>query len=252
LELEDGPNWDVPTVSPKASAAVRVGLSHLDCDRGGRLRVASDIPRGRGYGSSTADIGGVLYGLASLLGVELSPAEVATLATRIEPSDSTLFPGLALISHRNGHRLEGLGRTPRLDVLVLDPGGYVDTIRFNATDHASALHRLRSDHAEAFAILAMALARGDHSGIGHAATMSATAHQAILPNPLCPAVCALARETRALGVCRAHSGTLWGVLLDPARSDVPGIESYTLRRLPPGVSVRREALVGGGPRYRPA
>jgi hypothetical protein len=60
---------------------------------------------------------------------------------------------------------------------------------------------------------------------------------------------ALAREVGALGVCRAHSGTLLGLLLDPVHADVPAVAAFVARRLPDGVNVAHYPLVDGGPRY---
>jgi L-threonine kinase len=170
------------------------------------------------------------------------------LAASLEPTDSTLFPGLAVFSHRDGQRHELLGAVPPVEVLVLDPGGQVDTVQFNDLDHSATLSRLAADHLEAFALLKKSIATLDWAGVGQAATLSACAHQAILADDLGPVAWRLARDTRSLGVCRAHSGTLWGVLVDPLREDVNAIESYLTRRLPPGIAMHRERLVDGGPR----
>jgi L-threonine kinase len=86
-------------------------------------------------------------------------------------------------------------------------------------------------------------------GTGRGGYLSACAHQAILPNPLLEQVLALAREVGALGVCRAHSGTLLGLLLDPVHADVPAVAAFVARRLPDGMNVAHYPLVDGGPRY---
>jgi L-threonine kinase len=185
--------------------------------------------------------------LGQALGAAPSPAEVARLAVTVEPTDSTLFPGLALFAHRDGCRHAPLGPSPPLEVLVLDPGGEVDTVRFNKADHDATLRGLSADHAEAFELLRGSLAGHDWEGMGEAATLSARAHQAILPDELGPVAWHLARDVGALGVCRAHSGTLWGVLIDPARCDVHGTFTYLLGRVPQGVDAYRERLAEGGP-----
>jgi uncharacterized protein involved in propanediol utilization len=56
----------------------------------------------------------------------------------------------------------------------------------------------------------------------------------------------LARDVRALGVCRAHSGTLLGLLLNPEDTDVPGITALAARRFAPVVTVFSRPLVSGG------
>ena len=135
-------------------------------------------------------------------------------------------------------------------MLLIDPGGQVDTLAFNRLDHRAALRRLAPVHREAFALLRYGVQAGEWRAIGAAATLSACAHQTILPNPLLEQVLGLARQVRALGTCRAHSGTLLGLLLDPARMDVPSVTDFLQERLPEPVEIRAYALVGGGPRVK--
>src|SRR5262245_32460306 len=203
--------WTVPEHAPKTRAALQAGLAYLGRTvSGGYVCLQTKLPRGRGYGSSTADIGATLYALGQAAGQGLVPSEVARLAVHVEPSDSSLFPGLALWDHRYGHVYEDLGAPPALTVVVLDPGGVVDTLAFNQLDHRELLRQLASRHRAAFALLREGLRQGNMEAIGAAATLSARAHQAILANPLLEPTLSLAREVRALGVCRAHSGTLLG------------------------------------------
>jgi len=249
VDLRSTPGWDVPGDSPKAAAALHAGLKFLgEVTWGGRLSLSNDLPRGRGYGSSTADMGATLYALARALRRPIAPEQVAQLAVSVEPSDSSIFPGLAVFDHRGGRLLEGLGPAPPLAVVVVDPGGEVDTLAFNRMDHQAALRRLAPQHREAFRLLRQGLKNRDWEAVGAAATLSARVHQAILPDPLLDPALVLARDVAALGVCRAHSGTILGLLLDPCQADPAGVVSFVSRHLPGGVSVRPYALVDGGPR----
>ena len=249
VRLRATAHWTVPLDTPKVRAALQAGLAYLGCThRGGQVQFASALPRSRGYGSSTADIGAALYALGLATGRRLTPTEVAGLAVQVEPSDSSLFPGLALWDHLQGQRYEDLGPPPALTVVVLDPGGAVDTLAFNRLDHRAALRRLVPVHQEAFALLHEGLRQGQLEAIGAAATLSATAHQAILPHPLLDLALTLAREVKAVGVCRAHSGTVLGLLLDPGRTEASHVVACAARRLPTGVAVFSLPLVGGGPR----
>lgn len=250
-------HWDVPAGTPKAVEALRVGLRQARAELREpvarvRLRIASELPCGRGYASSTADVGATLYALGRALGRPMAPEAVARLAVSIEPSDSTVFPGLALFDHRTGSVHQRLGPAPPLEVVVIDPGGEVDTLAFNRLDHRGVLERLAASHREAFRLLFEGLKTGDGHAVGEAATLSARVHQAILPNPLLEPVLELAREVEALGVCRAHSGTLLGLLFDPARSDVPAALDFLVDRLPREVTLARHGLRDGGPRGEPS
>jgi L-threonine kinase len=218
-------------------------------DAGFTLRLSSHLPRSRGYGSSTADVGAVLYGVAALLGRSVTPEEVARLAVAVEPTDSTIFPGLAILDHRSASRHLALGPAPDLAVVVVDPGGEVDTVAFNRLDLAEDLQRLAPRHQEAFALLQAGLARGDLRAVGEAATLSAVAHHEILPHPLLERAVALAREVHALGLCCAHSGTLLGVLLDPTQDSVAEATRFLRAQLGAVATVTAHRMVDGGPRF---
>jgi L-threonine kinase len=250
IRLKPTPGWDMPCDAPKAVAALHAGLVHLGGTTWvGQLRLFSDLPRGRGYGSSTADIGATLYALGQALGRSVVPEQMARLAVSVEPSDSTVLPGLALFDHRRGRLHEGLGPAPPLTVVVIDPGGEVDTLTFNRMNHREALSRLAFQHREAFSLLREGLREGNCEAVGEAATLSARVHQDILYNPLLEPVLAMAREVGAIGVCRAHSGTLLGLLLAPGQADPSAVAAFAARRLPGSVAVRPQHLLDGGPRY---
>ncbi len=250
IHLKPTPGWDMPCDAPKAVAALHAGLAYLGgATWAGQLRLLSDLPRGRGYGSSTADIGATLYALGQALGRSVVPEQVARLAVSVEPSDSTILPDLALFDHRRGRLHESLGPAPPLTVVVIDPGGEVDTLTFNRMNHRETLSRLAPQHREAFSLLREGLGEGNCEAVGEAATLSARAHQDILYNPLLEPVLAMAREVGAIGVCRAHSGTLLGLLLAPGQADPSAVVAFAARRLPDSVAVRPQRLLDGGPRY---
>jgi uncharacterized protein involved in propanediol utilization len=135
-----------------------------------------------------------------------------------------------------------------MTVVVLDPGGEVDTVAFNQQDHRPALRKLASQHREAFALLQEGVQRNDLEMIGASATLSATAHQAILLNPYVPAALHLAREVRALGICRAHSGTVLGILLDPLRTEASSVVALATRKFAVPLAIFSLPLSSGGPR----
>lgn len=245
VRLDQEASWHVPAERSKSVAALQAGLHYLGWSGGGNLHIVSPLPVGRGYGTSTADLGATLYALGNACGHVFTPPEVAHLAVSIEPSDSTLFPGLTLFAHRGGEFYETLADAPPLWVVVLDPGGEVDTVAFNRCDHRAVLRHLAKEHRRAFDMLRQSLREGDWEMLGAAATLSSRLHQAILPNPWLDDMLKLAKSVRALGVCRAHSGTLLGLLLDAARADVVAVTAYVARRFP-SLAVHAHRLIGGG------
>lgn len=211
------------------------------------IELERGLPHGRGYGTSTADIGAVLFAAALATGRHLGTADAAAIAVGIEPTDSTFFPGLSLFDHRSGGRQAALGDPPAAAMVVIDPGGSVDSEGFNAHDWRPALSRLARQHREAFDLLALGVGRGDLDVIGAAATLSARAHQAILPSPWLEPALSLAAELGAAGVCRAHSGTVLGLLFAPDGFHPATTIARVRARLPGRVGVRLTTLAGGGP-----
>lgn len=242
----DASGWH--SAQPLSKTLAALALASEGFALGGQVEIASPIPMGRGYGSSTADIGAALYALARAAGRELGPPEAAQLAAQVEPTDSTLFPGLTLFAHRDGCLLEDLGPAPGLAVLVLDPGGEVDTLAYNREMPSERLRRFTGAHREAFGLIQNGLAARDWEAVGRGATLSATTHQAVLFNPLLEAALDLSRTLGGLGVCRAHSGTILGLLIDPARVEPATALQGARAALPPGVTMRLHQLVDGGAR----
>lgn len=244
---EGGGGITAPPDAPKAAAALQKALVFFgQPDLGARLTISSPLPRSKGMGSSTADVAGAIYAAAIALGRSIDPRQVAALAVALEPTDSSLFPNLALFDHRGGRVYEVLGPPLSLDIVVLDLGGEVDTIAFNACYRSALLRRLEPQASEALRLVRAGVAQSDPELVGRGATLSARANQLVLYKPQLEAVLALAREMGAAGVCVAHSGTAIGILVDrrghkgaqvlaAAQAELEGLEAALLCR-----------LVGGG------
>lgn len=212
------------------------------------VRVENPLPAGRGYGTSTADIGAVVYAANWAGGLNLTAYEIAQMAVEIEPTDSTLFDGLSLFAHRTAQFYECLGNAPAAQLLILDPGGFIDTQAFNARDWREALRKLAGEHRHAFELLRAGILNGDLGAIGEAATLSAELHQSILFNPLIEVLKPLMKSVGALGMCRAHSGTILGLLFSNQQA-CQEVRDFLSRRLHPSIEYRMTALTNGGPSY---
>ncbi|MBI4504873.1 MAG: GHMP kinase [Chloroflexi bacterium] len=240
-----------PPDGPKAAAALRATLAHCGAAAlGGRLTLDSPLPRGKGLGSSTADVAGAIYATLRALGRPADPATVAALAVGVEPTNSSLFPGLALFDHRSGARYEPLGAAPPLEVIVLDEGGAVDTLAFNRRDAHAVLAANEPQVREALALVRRGLAEGRSDLLGRGATLSAQAHQRVLPKRWLAAVLDAATEAGAIGVVAAHSGTVLGALVDPARAAAPRVLAALHEAAQACAVLFVCRLADGGPRWR--
>jgi L-threonine kinase len=216
LRLRPTPEILVPHGHFKAKQAARLFLDRVGRpDLGAHIHLTSDLLPGRGMASSTADVIGTIVGLAEALGAPISSPELARLACQIEPSDSTMFAGLAMLAYRGSGRAETLGPVPGLPLLLLDPGGATDTLAYNARLDLAAVRRLAPSTKAALQLLSEGLAQQDPAAIGAAATLSALSYQAVNISPLLPLVQKWAAATGALGVVRAHSGSVLGMLYPP-------------------------------------
>jgi uncharacterized protein involved in propanediol utilization len=190
---------------------------------GGRLEVMSEVPVGKGFGSSTADVLASIVAVANAFGVEMPAVTAGRIAVAAETaSDSLMFQGNSvLFAHRDGELIEDFGAdlprsrvvgffarcdTDMIDTLALAP------IPYSARD-AEVFDELRLD-------LRRSIATGNAALLGKVATASAEINQRYLPIPDFDRIRAIADTAGATGVQVSHSGTIAGLLFDSAERDV--------------------------------
>lgn len=233
-----------PGHSTKIRQAARLVLDYLERSGWGvTITRTSQLIPGRGMASSTADVVGVIAGLAQAVGRSLTTTELVRLACRIEPSDSTMLAGLALLAYRGSGQFCELGLPPALPLLMLDPGGTVDTLTYNAQLDLMLVRQLGPTTRAALELLHEGLHRADAAAIGAAATLSALSYQKVSYNPLVEQAREWATATQALGLVRAHSGSVVG-LLYPPQTDLAGPGRWLAARFE-GV-ITPTHLTGGG------
>ena len=169
----------------------------LDKVCGGRefkfgLRLTSELPRGKGMASSSADMAAVAQAVALSLGRRLSPDELGKLCASIEPTDGIFYPGVVAMNPLTGRLIKNIRAQERFQVAVFDYGGEVDTLKLNR----------RSDFE--FPTLA--------DEIDFTLTeRSALANQKILPKRGLVDLMNFAKDLGAVAVNVAHSGTVAGI-----------------------------------------
>jgi L-threonine kinase len=243
----DGPGVEAPSDCPKSAAALSATLAHLERDElGARLSVRSPIPRSKGMGSSSADVAATIAATGLALGAELLPEVVARIAASVEPTDGVMFPGIALVDHREGRILEALGPPPPMEIISLDFGGTVDTVEFNSVDRSSIWRSIGTEVDRALRLVKDGMRRGDPGAIGKGAAISARASQRVSPKPRLPAVLEFAEAVGAVGVNVGHSGTIIGVLLDARGQGGGAVFQRARQAFPDAEAMHRFRLQGGG------
>ncbi|MFD9868624.1 GHMP kinase [Streptomyces niveus] len=186
------------------------------------LRLSGDVPLGLGMGSSSSDVIAAVRAVADACGLCLPSRTVARIAVRAErASDPLMLDGRPLLfAQREGRVLEVLGDALPPAVVVgcaLGAGRPVDTLSLPAPacgdDDVRAYERLRS-------LLRRAVAEGDTRLLGHVSTESARRAQRVLRHPEFDRLTRVAERTGAVGVQIAHSGSVAGLLFDPAATDL--------------------------------
>ncbi|MEV6396990.1 GHMP kinase [Streptomyces sp. NPDC051907] len=215
--------WVTPAGRTKALSAASLAVRECAARRreaacGGRLRLSGDIPVGLGMGSSSSDVIAAVRAVADSFGLRLSPRTIARLAVRAEQaSDPLMLDGRPMLfAQREGRVLEVLGDALPAAVVVgcaVGGGRPVDTLSLPAPDHddedVRAYERLR-------ALLRRAVAEGDPALLGQVATESARRAQQRLGHDEFGPLTEIAARTGAVGVQIAHSGSVAGLLFDPA------------------------------------
>ncbi|MBO20289.1 MAG: GHMP kinase [Chloroflexi bacterium] len=242
-----GPGIEAPEDCGKAVAAVRRTLSQMKQAKvRAKLTINNPIPRGKGMGSSSADLAAAIAATGLALGEELTPYQIAQIALSIEPTDGVMIPGVALFDHRAGVIRESLGPPPPMEIVALDLGGTVDTVQFNMVDRFGRWQSVDEQTTEALRLLRQGIADQDPVLVGQGATISAEASRTVLAKPRLGEVQDFAKSVGAVGVNVGHSGTVMGVLLDARERRGKSTYHQALEAFPDADSVYHFRLLGGG------
>lgn len=233
----------------KTREAVRKTLELLGhTSMGAKVSVSSQIPLGKGMASSTADIVGGCLATAKALGESITAEMVADIAISIEPTDGIMCEGIVCFDHLRGEIIEALGDPPPIDILVVDPGGKIDTLRFNSRREVCAtVHRKNENFVlEALDLVKEGINKRDIQLVGKGATLSALCNQEILYKRELADIISISRSLGGVGVNVAHSGTVIGVLLPPNFSEIQLLKKRIKKRCGNHMLFYQTRLVGGG------
>ena len=211
-----------------------------------KLTINSPIPRSKGLGSSSADVTATIAAAALALGEELTPESIARIALSVEPSDGVMFPGIALLDHREGKIIQVLGPPPPMEIVAMDFGGTVDTVEFNAVDRRSQWKSIQAEVDEALELVKAGIREQDPGLIGRGSSISSRASQTVLFKPELPDVLEFAESVGAAGVNIGHSGTVIGILLDARQRTGKSVYRKAKEVFPHAETIHHFRLLGGG------
>ena len=215
INVDNGDEIKCPDDKWKSRLAMRKIFELFQfVDLGGEIKIQSEIPVSKGMASSTADIVGVCLGIATILGKKVSKYDIAKIAISIEPSDGIMFEGISLFNHREGKLIENFGESPSIKILIIDLGGYVNTLEFNKNDFTEIHLSTYNEIGNAIELVRKGIKQNDIYSIGKGATISAMCNQKILFKPELNKIIDIAMNIGAVGVNVAHSGTIIGILVN--------------------------------------
>ncbi len=212
VEIRQAPELSIVGLLPEQSKldlALRYTAEHFALGAVElRVRHWSDLDVGKGMSSSTADVLSGIRAVANALGDPLSPEREGELATRVESSDGTMYPGVAVVNHKTGEKLRHWPWFPEFVIVMLVPRDSVDTeaISFDGkANHANEYQQLLVD-------IERAVEQRSAEAFAAQATRSAALNAPYLVNPYAQTLSTRLEEFGALGLNVGHTGTVCGLL----------------------------------------
>lgn len=181
----------------------------------GVFSYSSALPVGVGMSSSTADAVAVIRALAAHHGLDCTPEFLGSVLHGLERSDPTFVDEHCFYSTES-HRVLARFENRLRFWAVWSYTGTVERTDTFSRDLLLPHYREHADEYEQSRLrLGRALTAGDHGAVAAEATVSALLAQAYLPDPLVDACAAELTALGALGVVRAHTGNVCGLLFAP-------------------------------------
>lgn len=178
-------------------------INHIDVD------IESNIPKGKGFASSTADLCAAYYGLLKLFNKQYSQQELIENCIKIEPTDSIIFNDLTLFDYKKGEYKHTIGPYFQFNILVFEGNKVVDTVEFNKKVLPSL-----SNIDDLVEELIKGINQKDLGKIAYCATESIVRNSKRLNYSILPLVNKIKNETGGLGIIGAHSGDALGIIYD--------------------------------------
>ncbi|MCY6356328.1 GHMP family kinase ATP-binding protein [Clostridium sp. ZS2-4] len=173
------------------------------------IEIKSNIPKGKGFASSTADLCGTYHSLIKLFNREYDEDELMRECIKIEPTDSIIFDKMTIFDYKNGSFKECVGDYLKFYLLVFEGQNIVNTIEFNkkVSVPLSTIDDIIAD-------LKDGVRQKDIKKIAEVSTESIIRNQNRLKYDILWDIIRMKDTTGGLGIVGAHSGDLMAVIYD--------------------------------------
>jgi L-threonine kinase len=193
----------------KLELALKYTCEYLDLrDIAIHVRWWSDLDIGKGMGSSTADVLAGIRAVTNAVGETLSSEVEGELATRVESSDGTMYPGIAAVNQKTGAALRQWEWYPEFVIVMLVPHDTVltEAIRFEGKEKLALQYKMVLSEFDS-AITARSIER-----FAATSTQAVELNARYVPNPYANMLSTRLEEVGALGLNVGHTGTVCGLL----------------------------------------
>lgn len=208
----------------KAAAAAKLLLQaiQIDGEVDVSVNIETNIPEGRGLGSSSCDVRSTLLALAEALDCSMPVEMIDFLTVLAEQAANPAANVPTLFFHRLGVTGMRAARFPSMTVVPFDDATAADVItdKFEPAAYTAA-------QVDTFEILVRAafacIRHGDARGLGELAVRSAEINDEFLPRcgqTSLPTLHRIKRATDAAGFAVSHSGTVGAFLYDRSDTDL--------------------------------
>lgn len=202
----------IPHYKQKSKNLARILLEELGYSASGILKIESELPKGKGLASSSADLVATARAIEKCLDIKIPISQLEKAMRKIEPSDGVMYPGVVSFFHVEVKLNGVLGNIPPITIVSIDEGGEVDTIHLNKIPKPFTREECE-EYQRLLDKITLAIKNKDLQTIGEVATRSAILNQKLRPKKYLDQVISICEEIGGLGVAVAHSGTYIGILL---------------------------------------
>jgi len=199
------------------------------------IEINSQLPRGKGFASSTADLCAAYYSLLKLFNKEFNEKELVDNCIRIEPTDSIIFKELTIFDYKMGQYSEKLGKYIEFYILVFEGKNIVNTVEFNYKQLPP--HSPVEDIIEH---LTDGVKRNCLQNIAEACSESIIRNQHRLKYDIMAEIIKFKDKYGGLGFLGAHSGDMIGIIFEDEEklnnafakiNELKGYKMYKLKSL---------------------
>ncbi|HHT7012770.1 kinase [Bacillus paranthracis] len=201
-----------PSNQTKSLEMAKQILQFYNLPMGGVIKIYSELSKGKGLASSTADMVAVSRAIESCFEINIPNSTLEILLSRIEPSDGVMYPGIVSFYHKEVKVRELIADCPPLTIMALDEGGRVDTVTFNNLPKPFNLEE-KQEYQKLLDQMVFSLRNKDLNLLGEVTTRSAELNQKLHRKQTFEQVRSICEAIEGLGVVIAHSGTYVGILI---------------------------------------